>query len=1200
MTTHQPGDPHYQPVEGDSVAMHSGPRELNHNIGVGVWRLLVGDKPVIGMRRRGDRGTYALPAFIEGTTIAGVLRLSARIGEQTRPLESFETIDAMLSPGGARWRCIDGAMGLTVDLAVQHIDEVFGYAVTMSIESTADCDAAIQWRLSDVQFVESVNQNIAGVAEHRHDRFTRIFTGLVNEPAKIENGAIVQPLVVKAGRKHSSRFLCVWGYSDYDHQSVADAYQRLEYRPFPVPGWVEAMKKKWFEHWIGRGLNPRDKFDAARADFDGLLARARAFWNRQRKRVIVKTPDLPFDTAVRNTAGVVTSQYEYPCFMHGTDWTKYGKINCGFYGLESAGFQNEVADSLMFLTGTQDIKGRQRYFSPAFALSIWCEEQDFYFVEQVWHHYRWTGDAQFVKDLWPSVRIAMEHGLEASDPDGDGMMTAYYETWNCDTHARGGKCALWTGMAAAALRAAAKMAQIVDDKGIDGYALDRGAHQQANNLRTPQERYERLARRSEAALATLWNAKIGFYASAEWDDTLHPRPSAMESNYIAWRGAGDAIQKYLISRFIRDNYHISKAPGVVQELINDAWPILWSHHYVANGDSCISILCAALANDVDAYWPSLQTICNTLYTSDSATLRHTTLEDGTGCGMQQLIEMEPQLLQAVIDGLFGIAPDLGENLLTIRPALPGHWPAASIAIEQVRYEWERSESAVKLSAATPVDRRLRVELPVAGAVRSVMLNGRPVAYTTRPEVNCCRVIVDAPAGREFIIEIKTGDPVMVGGPLSINPGEKVQYTVQGAMFEGIVDPQSALTNQSISADGKIATITAGQVGRPTVLLALRAGEAAWWHPLELNVKKPLEIVTTLIAGPGSPAVASPAVDVAAGKVSVQVRNNTDRPLQTTATIGGGAGGENSLVTLDLSAGHLQTVSVALDAHDYSPGATPLTLYADGLTDTADAVSWAPPVDLAAFQSRLRPIDLTGLYNQKFDKLYHPSFQWRHDYTGCGVGVDWRDPMPPKDDRGYLLMTSPVAQFEYQSLPEGWVCQTYWEVPLLPSVFETSAGVRFRTGPEGNNVLALACTQPYEQLPSEVRITLPQPTHAEKLYLLTGNLTKTVKCYYPGAEIVIDYSDGTRQLHSLIPPHSMPVMAQHICPRALHVSWGIIHGDPVPLFLGGNEPNLAVTDVPLDRSKSVLTLSFRCVASETILGIVGLTLLAPTDGHEGNS
>ena len=86
--------------------------------------------------------------------------------------------------------------------------------------------------------------------------------------------------------------------------------------------------------------------------------------------------------------------------------------------------------------------------------------------------------------------------------------------------------------------------------------------------------------------------------------------------------------------------------------------------------------------------------------------------------------------------------------------------------------------------------------------------------------------------------------------------------------------------------------------------------------------------------------------------------------------------------------------------------------------------------------------------------------------------------------------------------------------------------------EPNRLVAVCCTHPYDQFPSRVALKLPEPIRAEKLYLLTANLVKTLKCYYPGAEVIIHYADGSEQSHQMIPPYTMPSVIGNICPRAM--------------------------------------------------------------------
>ncbi len=234
---------------------------------------------------------------------------------------------------------------------------------------------------------------------------------------------------------------------------------------------------------------------------------------------------------------------------------------------------------------------------------------------------------------------------------------------------------------------------------------------------------------------------------------------------------------------------------------------------------------------------------------------------------------------------------------------------------------------------------------------------------------------------------------------------------------------------------------------------------------------------------------------------------------------------------------------------------------------------------------MRPIDLSAAYNAEMERLFSPQTQWRIDYTGAQHGVDRRHPMPLRDERGFVIMNGLLSLFEYGVLPEQIITAKYikFDRPLQPS---SIAGVPFRTLP--GKIMAVCCTEPYQQFPSRVVLRLPEPMPAVKLYLLSANLVKTLKCYYPAAEVRARYADGTEQLCTLTPPYSMPSVVENICPAAHAVRVGRLIGK-------GNTPPdtgcyFSVTDIVLDGSKSLASIELRCVATETLLGVVGLTVL----------
>ena len=262
------------------------------------------------------------------------------------------------------------------------------------------------------------------------------------------------------------------------------------------------------------------------------------------------------------------------------------------------------------------------------------------------------------------------------------------------------------------------------------------------------------------------------------------------------------------------------------------------------------------------------------------------------------------------------------------------------------------------------------------------------------------------------------------------------------------------------------------------------------------------------------------------------------------------------------------------------------------------MNWELGKDKAiALGERLKRVDLEPYYNIDLRSLFSDSsFQWRLDYTGSGVGVDWRDPMPEKDQLGYILMRPPVSQLTWTCLPEnrlpggrGSGQTPHWEIPDLRGDFETPVGVPFLTDEE-TRVLALHNTEPHGLLPSAAILQLNEPIGLEKVYLLTANLTKTLKCYYPGAEVIVHYTDQGEQLTQLIPPYTMSCMAEHFSPTCYPIRFGKLVGSPVlprPESIG-----LALSDIVLDPQRAVAQIEFRCVASETIFGILGVTLLQP--------
>jgi len=85
-----------------------------------------------------------------------------------------------------------------------------------------------------------------------------------------------------------------------------------------------------------------------------------------------------------------------------------------------------------------------------------------------------------------------------------------------------------------------------------------------------------------------------------------------------------------------------------------------------------------------------------------------------------------------------------------------------------------------------------------------------------------------------------------------------------------------------------------------------------------------------------------------------------------------------------------------------------------------------------------------------------------------------------------------------------------------------------------------------------------------------------------------FSPRRAQIIELVPPYTMSCMVQDFCPSALSIPFGKIVNGAHPLH--GREAHLSVSDVLLEPNRPIRELELKCVASETILGVLGLTLL----------
>eukprot|EP01043_Picozoa_sp_COSAG02_P017153 COSAG02_NODE_772_length_17359_cov_74.661587_6_plen_1389_part_00 len=910
------GAARYRPVRPDIVAITNGPGVAQVLMGGwSTWWMMVGDKPVVSIAGRSGAGAYSSPGVVDGVGVGGSGRLAVvHNSGATKWLHDF-LCDAWLAPGTATWTCTDAEFG-QVNLTTYPLQENQTGIVLQC--TTSEQQAALVWAvtltgkndtvaLTNLSGVPTARlaptANITGAGQQRWGSTTELYAAALPAGSAFvadtgscagtivpsPNAGAANPCALLKGSLSCKKsgvctghLVVSWGYSRVPNESaVREALARLEqqremFDPHYYSRLVNGTNEfpSWFASWIGRSLKPAAAHSALlQPGAVEAAVRASRQWNRQHRPLQLHSPDADFDVALAHCSGEMMYQYEHPGFLHGVNDAKYGKISIGTLGATAAGYHKQVESTLYFIAGTQDpLTHRQRYWSPGLAIANWAEEQDFYFVEQVLFHAQWSNTSgsgiRFLQRMWPAVMRAVEQGLRASDPDNDGIFTGYYEYWDNDTRDRGGKCVEQTALALSALRAASKIAEYT-----------------GNTITAAK--FDALANRTAALMtSTFWLQSIGAWGSAEWNGDIRLRPEAQENFAVVSRGLGDYVtaqQAYLSSRYLREVLFIGDRDNVTLEVINDWWPIVWSHQYVANGDAAQSCLAACRAGDVDGYHPMLKSVTVGQYFSTDATMGNEQFNDGFATGMKDLVELQPAMLEAVVRGYYGVDLRLMENLIVISPNLPSEWvksgKSVSISTPDLQYNFTQANGKLVVELKTWTARTIQMDLPIRAAVNSVSTTLSLFAQTVPSSftpvsglVNRARVRVRSAAATAYMkAEVLFGSEARIVGNRTVVLGTPTTFSVQHATVVKVHDPQGVVEQARITRNEIKITPTVdrwqlqdGLEGWPlpaTIFVELvattssaapdgSATKITWLEPLDLMVAPPWRIMTIAVAAKG--------------------------------------------------------------------------------------------------------------------------------------------------------------------------------------------------------------------------------------------------------------------------------------------------------------------------------------------------------------
>lgn len=469
------------------------------------------------------------------------------------------------------------------------------------------------------------------------------------------------------------------------------------------------------------------------------------------------------------------------------------------------------------------------------------------FVDQLLNHFYWTGDTAYVKKMWPLLVRHLDWEKRNFDRDGDGLYDAYAAIWASDAlQYCGGGVTHSSAYNYRANKIASQLAKII---GEDGTACQK----EADNI-------------LKAMNSQLWLKNRGWFAEYKdlhGEKLVHSSAGLWTVYHAIDSYVPDAFQSYQLLRYVDEKIpHIPiMADGLKDSTLytisTTNWqPYTWSLNNVALAE----LLHTSLAywqggRNEEAYKLWKSSLVESMYLGASpGNFQQLSFYDAIrGELYRDFADDIGMASRSLVEGLFGIEPNLLENKLQIQPGFPAQWNYASLTTPDIVYSFKREGNKdiyqFKTFFLKPVKLSLRAKAKMAN-VQSVVVNGKKATWHfDSSSIDVPLLEIDAPSANNFNVEIKwkgeTPETILV--KKNYLHGENLRLKLNNAVFIKYFDPQSAITKPLLSAHRFNAKVNATE-GAKTFFLQVKQGAAVYWLPVCFIATKPVvNIVQTNVS-----------------------------------------------------------------------------------------------------------------------------------------------------------------------------------------------------------------------------------------------------------------------------------------------------------------------------------------------------------------
>jgi hypothetical protein len=924
--------------------------------------------------------------------------------------------------------------------------------------------------------------------------------------------------------------------------------------------------------------NPAQLFNQAEAKRAALAS-----------RVKVHTPDAYINTLGGTLSIAADGIWESPSYMHGAvAWRMRLPAWRGPYVADPLGWHDRawqhfssyalsqitepdagpvVADTNLHVARQLEKLGTSMFSSgyisrnPGGKIVPHHYDMNLVYIDELLNHFKWTGNISEVKQLWPTIERSLAWEKRNFDADGDGLYDAYCAIWASDAlQYSGGGVTHSSAYNYRANKAAASLAKLVGDD--------------------PKPYEHEAARILNAINHQLWMPAAGSYAEYKdllGEKLLHPSAGLWTIYHAIDSDVPDAFQSYQALRYV--DTQIPHIPVIANGLTGNNY-LLSTTNWLPYDWSLNNVVMAENLHTALAYWQGGQ--AETAFTLWKSALLESMYLGASPGNFQQLSFYDAirgelyrdfadpigMTSRSLVEGLFGIRPNLLNDTLTIKPGLPAAWNYASLNVPDIKFDFKRNGQADTYTIIPSFQKstHLNFEIPARAVnVTSVTINGMPVKWMAVADAVGQPVLrILAGKQKSYLIKIvwSGAKPDAVATTATYTSFDKLNVDPRR-----LKDPQHVLA-YSIKGDSWAGARIGNVSGYHTYFIKYRQGQFSWWQPVNINVIRKVE----LIADNNQPENALQFKVKSNNKrdVGVQVDLNTKDNFQ-------------KKIRLDSA---IASAQIDVPAQYLMPGSNPVRLWYDYdfATDTT-IINWhiTPTKNLKQEQVDLKPYfndQLTNIFKNKYlsPRPQSPTLQlpWQ------GIG-NWAYPLVTAniDDSGLKKAAAPNGLF---TIPQ----QISFATPT-------------------DDVKNIIYTSQWDNYPKLVEVPLSgKATHA---YFLMAGSTNPMQTRLTNALLTVTYTDGSTSVLPLKNPENWWPIEQDDDNDGFAFNTGAPKPLRVNLKTGEVSDNFkthtsikgfsnkaidggaaTVLDLPLDKSKALKSLQLKTVANDVVVGLMSVTLI----------